>query len=148
MDNSKVFIIELNEKPIAKARPRFSRRGKYVATHKVKGEQVLEDMFIYTVKQQMRKQMILNPIPKGTAVEMSFFFTFGFPKSYSKKKRASLLGQPHTISKDLDNMIKFYCDGLNGVLYHDDCQISRYNEVEKIWGETDKVKIIATWRSE
>ena len=142
-----MFILELKEKPVAKARPRFSRRGNYVATHKVKGEQALEDIFIHTAKQQMREQMILDPIPKGIAVEMSFFFTFGFPKSYSKKKRALLLGQPHTISKDLDNIIKFYCDGLNGVLYYDDCQIYRFNEVQKIWGESDNIKIVATWQN-
>jgi Holliday junction resolvase RusA-like endonuclease len=42
------------------------------------------------------------------------------PKSTSKKKRAQLIGNPHVIKPDIDNLAKFALDVLNGIVYTDD----------------------------
>lgn len=75
--------------------------------------------------------------PEGYEVPrvLSVTFVVPFPKSYSKKKRESLLGQPHEQRPDLDNYIKAFQDALA----KEDCQIHTYKNCRKIWGETGKI---------
>ena len=40
---------------------------------------------------------------------------------------------PHIQRPDLDNVVKAICDGLNGLAYVDDSQVSSI-EARKIWG--------------
>ena len=45
------------------------------------------------------------------------------PHSLSNRKRYDLVDKPHMKKPDLDNLVKFYCDISNGILYEDDAQI-------------------------
>jgi len=58
--------------------------------------------------------------PFAMQVEMLIEFHMPIPASYSKRKRAELVGRPYVKVPDLSNMIKFYEDVFNGVLYEDD----------------------------
>jgi Holliday junction resolvase RusA-like endonuclease len=136
------FEIIIEGNPTPKARPRFCRRGNYVGTYKKRGEQAIEDEFRYRAKEQLKKQGLRLPAPKDVAISISFECVFAIPKSYSKKKRAELLGREHTKKPDLDNLLKFYIDGLNGIAYSDDSQIARYGEACKRWGEKPRTRII------
>jgi len=62
------------------------------------------------------------------------------PKSWSKVKRAAMLGKPHESRPDLDNLAKFVNDVANGILWQDDAQIARLS-LEKVWAEEDKTVI-------
>lgn len=140
--DKKTYELVFDGKPVAKARPRFCRRGNYVGTYKKRGEQAIEDEFRYRAKEQLKKQGLRLPAPKDVAISISFEFVFAIPKSYTKKKRAELLGREHTNKPDLDNLLKFYLDGLNGIAYSDDSQIARYGEACKLWGEEPRTHII------
>ena len=48
-----------------------------------------------------------------------------FPNSWSKKKRALLLGTPHHSRPDLSNIVKLIEDAFNGYLWADDSLIGR-----------------------
>lgn len=50
-------------------------------------------------------------------------FFMPIPTSWSKKKKSSIVGQPHSSKCDLDNLIKFICDCATGIAYEDDSQI-------------------------
>jgi len=63
-------------------------------------------------------------------------FVIPFPASYSKKKRAALLGQPHTLKPDKDNLMKALLDSI----YDDDSHINETHEY-KIWGNTGAIII-------
>lgn len=39
-------------------------------------------------------------------------FYLPFPKSYSKKKKESLLGKPHKLKPDIDNLVKSILDAM------------------------------------
>lgn len=51
----------------------------------------------------------------------NFQFHFPIPKSLSRKKYYGLIGTPHTNKIDIDNVIKFFLDIGNEILWSDDC---------------------------
>ena len=53
------------------------------------------------------------------------------PKSTSKKKYKELIGKPYTKYPDGDNICKAVCDGLNGIAFDDDKQISEIHVYKK-----------------
>lgn len=76
-------------------------------------------------------------------VRVDMTFTYKIPKSWNKKKKEAKHIDPDcTSGADIDNLIKFYLDSLNGVLYKDDSQVTRISAV-KLYGEEDRVTIIA-----
>ena len=71
---------------------------------------------------------------------------FGASPSWSKKKKAAAYGTErpfnlHTMKPDLDNIAKAVCDGCNGVLYLDDCQIVHLH-ASKIYDPTPRTLVI------
>lgn len=76
----------------------------------------------------------LFPRPIDGPVEMHIRAVFEAPPSWSRKKRAALLGTPHTSKPDLSNLIKAIEDGLNRIAYADDGQIA-FQSSRKVWGE-------------
>jgi len=75
------------------------------------------------------------------AVELSesgqrVIFILPLRKSYSKKKRNALRGQPHQIVPDTDNMLKALWDSL----LKQDCRLW-HTEVLKIWGDEGMIII-------
>ena len=59
-------------------------------------------------------------------------------KSLSKKKRAELENHPPMKKPDIDNIAKIILDGLNGVAWEDDRQVSSL-EIVKLWGHDERV---------
>ena len=123
--------------PIAKKRPRFARRGKFVTTYNEQwGE---EDRF----RLQLRLEVLGHkPIPAGTAVYLHLYFLMPVPKGTSQKKIDG--GLLHTKRPDLDNMIKFVKDCANGILWHDDSQVVSL-EAYKYYGDKPATKIQIYW---
>ena len=80
-----------------------------------------------------------KPKYKG-ALHMEIIFYF----EPSNKKRDLLHGRPHIIKPDTSNLIKFYEDVGNGILYQDDCTIASIT-AKKLYdkGET-RTEIIIT----
>lgn len=64
--------------------------------------------------------------PKGTPITVSIEFGMRIPASTSKKRREAMLrGEIHHVIKpDIDNLTKAVLDGLNGVAWYDDSQIT------------------------
>ncbi len=67
----------------------------------------------------------------------SIQFVIPMPKSWSAKKRAAMLGQPHTSTPDLDNYLK----ALSDAVHQDDSHIWHYAGLSKVWGETGGIII-------
>lgn len=61
-------------------------------------------------------------------------FIIPFPASYGKKKRNSLLDEPHTLKPDIDNLIKAFLDSL----YENDCHISEIHAFKR-WGDNGAI---------
>ena len=122
-------------KPIAKKRPRFVRRGKFVGTYN--DQETEEGRFILDAKSQLNgRDLIEGPIKLVTT------FFMPIPKSTSKKKKAQMMrGEiKHVKKPDVDNMLKFVCDCLNGIVWKDDSQVY-IKHAAKIYSDNPMTKI-------
>jgi len=73
--------------------------------------------------------------PSGDRV----IFILPMPKSWTKKKRAELLGQPHMSKPDADNLLKALWDAV-----HDEDKHLYHADALKFWGETGQIIIQRT----
>ena len=118
------ITIEIPGVPIAKKRPRFFRKGEHVGTYNA--QETEEGKFMWHVKSQLNGHQI---IPAGTPIRIECWFLMPVPKSMLKglqgQVRANLDPVPHVKKPDLDNLLKFVKDCLNGIVWADDAQVAR-----------------------
>jgi len=131
-----VLTINIPGAPIAKKRPRFARRGKFVTTYN--DQQTEEGKFICLMQTQLNGH---KPIPAGTPIYLQAQFHMPFPASMSAKKRATAI---HTKKPDVDNMLKFLKDCANGVLWNDDSQVV-WVCAQKLYSDNPRTEVELTW---
>lgn len=109
-----MITIDLHGEPIAKMRPRLGKKFTYDPQKKLK------DCCIWQLKSLYRGEAILGPLG------LDFIFFMPIPSSTSKLKQRQMdTGLiSHTKKPDLDNLLKFYLDCMNGIIFHDDAQVS------------------------
>ena len=81
-------------------------------------------------------------IPAGTLIFIDqLHYQYAYPKTFSKKKKQQ--GKIYKPTKpDLqDNLNKAFLDALEGVVYEQDQNIVCINNLEKYYGETDKITL-------
>jgi Holliday junction resolvase RusA-like endonuclease len=124
--------------PVGKGRPRFTRIGTFVRTYNDKKTVDFEDL----VRVQAMNAMGMSE-PLETPVEAFLYFTLPIPQSYSKKRSEACLSGFERPSKrpDLDNLVKAVLDGMNGVIFKDDCQIVSIHAT-KTYGTSPGVEIL------
>lgn len=129
-----MYEIEIKGDPIAKKRPRFARRGKFVAV--INDQQTEEGRFLFEIQKQWGLPALEGPL------SLSMEFLLPIPQSTSKKKVALMLNQELRPNKkpDLDNLIKFSLDCLNGEVWKDDRQIISIKAI-KAYSSTPLTKI-------
>lgn len=106
--------------PVAKGRPRLTARAGFARAYTPEKTRRFETM----VADQAR--CAVGPIdPYSGPVELEAHFSLPIPKSWSKRdKLAAMEGKLLPQSKpDIDNYLKALADGMNGIVYVDDCQI-------------------------
>ena len=111
--------ITIPGKPIAKARPRFARRGKFVITYS--SQETEEGRWLWEAKGQVDQCF------EGPAYVICHFYMPRPKGHYGTGKNSGKLKENapnwHTKKPDVDNCIKFVLDCLNGLAWKDDCQI-------------------------
>lgn len=121
--------------PVAKGRPRFTRQGRAYTpkkTHDYESEVAA-----------MAKAAMGSSEPLETPVAVYVYVTFPIPQSYSKKRTEACLNgfERHTKRPDLDNCVKAVTDGMNGIVYKDDSQITSLHAT-KVYGTTAIVEVM------
>jgi Holliday junction resolvase RusA-like endonuclease len=124
------FMVDGN--PVAKGRPRFAKRGKFVQTYTPQKTKDYESLVMDAASAAMG---VTEPLT--TPVKILIYIRMPIPASYSKKKHQDCLDQliRPTKKPDWDNVAKAITDALNGIVYVDDCQIveahvtKRYSDV-------------------
>jgi len=66
------------------------------------------------------------------------------PKGTSKKKRAEMIY--HTKRPDLDNLVKFVKDCMNGIVWHDDSLVAELH-AGKLYDENPRTAITVMWNA-
>lgn len=100
--------IYVSGKPIPLARPRMWN-NKCFDTQKVE-----KRLFARAASLDFKKK------PYDVALSVYMFFGMPIATSLSKKKQQALIHSPHLATPDLDNLVKFVCDALNGIVWSDD----------------------------
>lgn len=113
------FIIQ--GKATGKGRPRLGRWGTYTPQKTVDYENLVKFSYL----------QITNDKLVDCAIKIKIKAYFEPPKSTSKKKYKELIGKPYTKYPDGDNICKAVCDGLNGIAFDDDKQISEIHVYKK-----------------
>ena len=127
-----IFVLRIAGPPVAKARPRATRRGfVYTPAHTRKFE----------AHGRLAAQLAMGDRrPIEGPVRLELLAELPIPASWSQKKRASAVtGDVLPISRpDLDNYVKSGLDSINEIVIRDDCQIvevrarKRYSNVPKL----------------
>lgn len=127
--------------PIAKKRPRFARRGRFVTTYNC--QETEEGRWLLSVRESFRKNGLLEPLSTPVSIAMTFFMPI--PASAPKRLRALMeLNQAHTKKPDLDNCVKFVLDCLNGELFRDDSLVYRIS-AEKRYAVNPGTVLTVRW---
>ena len=107
--------------PHGKGRPRVGRAGAHVRMFTPQKTLAYESLVAHVGAVAMSGRALLEG-----AVELRMFIEVQIPASWSKKKQAQALAGEilPTTKPDVDNVIKAIGDGLNGVVWKDDVQIT------------------------
>ena len=130
-----MITLELMGKPIPKHRPRSCKRGNFI--HVYNDQNKIMEEYRWQIKGMFNAPIYTIPMRIGAT-----FFT-PIPKGTPKARRAEMLANIlRPMSKpDLDNLVKFILDCMNGIVYQDDCQVCEFGVVEKRFGLEPKTVV-------
>lgn len=117
-------------KPVGKGRPKFSSRGGFVRAYTPK---TTADYEAKVAKAYTDKYGASEPCEKPIVVSIQAVFPIpsSFRKAEKEKARKGLI-KP-TKKPDIDNIIKIILDGLNGVAFKDDSQVTMVHASKKYY---------------
>lgn len=126
-----MIYFEIKGEPVAKGRPKFVSRGSYARAYTPKKTIEYETKVAEAFKAKHPNE---QPIPKDEPLDVRIIVYKAVPKNWSKKKKEAVEnGFIYPTNKpDLDNYAKSILDGLNGIAYEDDAQVTRLS-VEKFY---------------
>lgn len=131
--------------PVGKGRPRFFK-GHAVTPTKTRNYEAL----VKHTAQDALNTMVVQPAFEASC-EVSIKAYFAIPQSYTKKKRTQIMEggtrylRPN--KPDIDNIVKAVLDGMNGVIFRDDVQVTGL-KCKKLWcpdNEVPRVEVMITW---
>lgn len=127
------IIIEGN--PVAKGRPRFTKRGFAYTPAKTKSA---EEAIAWAWKEITKNNIYLENKP----IRLHIDFYREIPKSTSKKRKIMMENKEilPTVKPDIDNYLKLVLDGLNGIAYKDDNLICDLR-TRKFYSENPRIEI-------
>lgn len=127
-DERAIFFID--GIPIPKGRPRATARGAYTILYTPTATKEYEAHVAEVATKHIPKTgMIMGPI----AISLTFYLKP--PKKYAKK-----MGTPHVTRPDVDNLAKAILDGLEGILYKNDAQVTTLY-AHKCYGDKPRVGV-------
>jgi Holliday junction resolvase RusA-like endonuclease len=128
----------IDGEPRGKGRPRFRNTGKFVQTYTDAKTKNYEALVMDAASNAMG-----TTEPLETPVSVFLYIRLPVPKSYSKKRSEACLSGFEMPSKkpDIDNVAKSVCDGMNGIVFKDDCQIVQIN-AKKVYSSVAGVDVM------
>lgn len=92
---------------------------------------------------RIAREYCLAKLPRNLQGPLRLYVkaVYAMPASWSKKKRADMLGKYYESTPDCDNCYKLVADSLNGIAYGDDRHIADAG-IQQTWGESDSLTIV------
>ena len=136
------ITIRIPGTPVGKGRPRFARRGAFVATYSPEKTQNYEAL----VKMAAQEAMEGAP-PMDGPMQIDLWLSITPPASWSNKKAlAALSGETAPTTKpDLDNTLKGILDACNGIVWHDDKQVVEAGIHKRYSTTPQAVMVVSAW---
>jgi Holliday junction resolvase RusA-like endonuclease len=113
MSSETRWNFSIRMKPTALKRPRVT------STHTYNPQQNL----MYCVRRELQLVHWKWPSLEGD-VELNIWLHFEMPKTWSKKKKELMAGKRKRSRPDSSNVLKFYEDCMQGIVFEDDAQIT------------------------
>jgi len=135
-----VHHFDLHYIPVAKGRPRMTKRGIAYTPSKTKNAERSLQVLI-----QERLDADWTPMEGPIKIELTVFLPR--PKSHTKKQRLI----PYSSKRpDIDNLEKLFLDAANGLLYGDDAQIAEKFSAKRYADECSPgyVVTLSQWEDE
>jgi Holliday junction resolvase RusA-like endonuclease len=118
------MLIEIEIDPVAK--PRQTRSDRWKKRPVVLRYRAFAD--------QLRQACLRGKFFPSNELSMEFYLPM--PKSWSKKRKIEMLGQPSQGRKDVDNLVKSVLDAL----FAEDCTVWNIS-AKKYWAETGSIRL-------
>jgi Holliday junction resolvase RusA-like endonuclease len=117
-----IVVFTVEGIPQGKGRPRFRRAGNFVQTY----TDAKTKSYEATIRDTSARAMG-SARPLESPVSVDLYIRVPCPSSFSKRRRNECFeGRERPTKKpDIDNIIKAYLDGMNGIVYLDDTQVVR-----------------------
>ena len=127
-------------KPVAQGRPRFYRGGNFVVATDPKASKVYKADIQYLAQKHKENNNISELLDGPLGLDVMAYFPC--PKSRWRKTKPRT-EEHHAKRPDADNVAKSIKDGLTGVFYHDDSQISELIIRKRIaaQGEAPRIEV-------
>jgi len=125
------MMLEFDLDPVSASRPRVTRRTTFYEDP----YRTFRNNMAILISMSQSIEILEKPI------EMGFHFYMPMPKSWNKKKKREMLGQFHTQTPDMDNLIKAVKDCLTGHAYADDCHVASYSYARMEWSEKGRIVV-------
>lgn len=124
--------------PVAAGRPRFNNRGGFARAY----DPLKSREYKKKIKKQASKQIPKDYQPFIGAIKVDICVYRKIQKSVSKKEYARRLSNEvrPTVKPDTDNYIKIILDGLNGLVWLDDNQITDVS-AHKYYSDKPRVEV-------
>lgn len=128
---------EVSGQPQGKGRPRFTRKGYAYTPEKTKEY----EKRIHAAAWQKMHELKLKPIEKFCHVEIIAFMEI--PKSWPKVRRleAEYGAILPTSKPDVDNIVKAALDGMEGIVFYSDAQVTSIN-AKKVYCHPEKGAVL------
>ncbi len=125
MSTKRTWSASFDVNPVAKGRPRFTRRGFAYTPGKTK-----------IAEKELKTLIALEDPPHYEGpVALNIIFNLRRPKSAKDRKYP-------TCRPDLDNFIKLFLDAANGLVFSDDSQIVQIYAIKQ-YGKSENVTVHA-----
>ena len=128
-------------KPVAQGRPRFYRRGNFVVATDPKASKVYKADIQYLAQKHKEDNNIDELLDGPLGLDIMAYFPC--PKSRWRKTNPRP-EEHHAKRPDADNIAKAIKDGLTGVFYHDDSQISELIIRKRIAAQGEAPRIVVS----
>lgn len=109
--------------PVPQQRP---RRGKFIFYNPNAAQK--------TAARWELKQQFKGHIFKKEAISLDITYYLPTPKTISKKEKEALILEnfrPHIKKPDIDNLLKFTLDAMQGIIFDNDSEIYAINAIKK-----------------
>lgn len=123
-----------------KGRPRFSRGHAFTPKETREKERLVGDCYRLASYKELGEVV---KAPAGVPVTVSVTLLKPLPKSKPKK----ITSEPFVAKPDLDNAVKLVLDGLNGIAWADDAQVTKLVAVkeDRTRDTEEQTLILVSW---